>query len=98
MIKKGRKRKYIDQNSSIRKKKTNNNQDYFSAKGKKVCAMKFNSSDCRCPLKCTEKLAIGQRKKEFDKLWNSGSYEDRFAILLRSKKKKLCCKFQASIY
>ncbi|CAH2098877.1 unnamed protein product [Euphydryas editha] len=58
-----------------------NNQDYFSAKGKKVCAMEFNSSDCRCPLKCTEKLTIDQRKKEFDKFWNSGSYEARCAIL-----------------
>lgn len=30
--KKGRKRKYKDQNSTIRKKKANTNQDYFSAK------------------------------------------------------------------
>lgn len=79
--KKGRKRKYEDQNSSIRKKKANTNQDYFSAKGKKVCAKEFNSSDCNCPLKCTEKIGIEQRKKEFDKFWNSGSYEARCALL-----------------
>ncbi|KAJ0177334.1 hypothetical protein K1T71_007343 [Dendrolimus kikuchii] len=79
--KKGRKRKFVDQNSSIRKKKANNNEDYFSAKGKKVCAKEFNSSGCRCPLKCTEKISIDQRKKEFEKFWSSGSYEARCAIL-----------------
>ncbi|KAL4718994.1 hypothetical protein ACJJTC_012421 [Scirpophaga incertulas] len=73
--KKGRKRKFVEQNSRIRKKKANNNEDYFSAKGKKVCAKEFNCSDCRCPLKCTEKLSVDQRKKEFEKFWSSGSYE-----------------------
>ena len=54
--KKGTKRKYNNQNSSIRKKKANTNQDYFSAKGKKVCAKQFNvCSDSKCLLKCTEK-------------------------------------------
>lgn len=62
--KKGRKRRYEDHNSSIRKKKANTNQDYYSAKGKKVSAKEFNRSDCRCPLKCTENISIDQRKKE----------------------------------
>ncbi|KAL4713786.1 hypothetical protein ACJJTC_012303 [Scirpophaga incertulas] len=78
---KGRKRKYIDQNSSIRKKKANCNQDYFSARGKHVSAKEFNDSNCGCPLKCTEKISIEQRTNEFEKFWNSGSYEARCAIL-----------------
>lgn len=32
-------------------------------------------------MKCTDKISIDQRKREFDKFWSSGSYEARCAML-----------------
>ncbi|XP_074039971.1 uncharacterized protein [Leptinotarsa decemlineata] len=80
---KGRERKYSDQNRSITKQKTNTNVEYISAKGTTVNAKKFNGDSyrCRCPLKCTETLSVEQRKSEFERFWSSGSYEARCAIL-----------------
>ncbi|XP_041984293.1 uncharacterized protein LOC121736879 isoform X1 [Aricia agestis] len=81
--KRGRKRKFEDQNREIKKKRCNTNEDYINVKGKKVKSKTFtgNSFDCHCSKKCTEKLSANQRKAEFDKFWSAGSYEARFALL-----------------
>ncbi|XP_063824635.1 mucin-5AC-like [Ostrinia nubilalis] len=81
--KRGRKRKYPEQNRDIRKKKTNCNEDYISVKGKEVTRKIFSgdSFDCKCPKKCTDKVTAEERKKEFDRFWMCGNYGARCAIL-----------------
>lgn len=81
--KRGRKRKYPEQNRHIRKQKTNCNEDYISATGKEVTRKIFSgdSFDCKCPKKCTDKVTAEERKKEFDRFWMSGNYGARCAIL-----------------
>lgn len=81
--KRGRKRKYPEQHRDIRKKKTNCNEDHISVKGKEVTRIFFSgdSFDCKCPKKCTDKVAAEERKKEFDRFWMCGNYGARCAIL-----------------
>nr|CAH7764001.1 unnamed protein product [Callosobruchus chinensis] len=56
--KKGRKRKYPDQDRNIRKKRIHSNLDHHSAKEKFVRAKEFVAFACNCSMKCNEKLTV----------------------------------------
>ena len=61
-LKKGRKRKFPGQDRKIRKLKCNNNQEYYSAKGKLVKPKEFSTYVCKCTRKCSEKLSAEKQK------------------------------------
>ncbi|CAH0564100.1 unnamed protein product [Brassicogethes aeneus] len=93
--KKGRKRKFPEQNRMQKKKKLNTGQEYINHKGKVVEKKEFKGEnfDCKCPKKCAEKLTVEQRRAEFNKFWTAGSYETRCALLqgcVKQKNKKRC--------
>lgn len=78
----GHKRKNVDQNRDIRKRRANTNQNYVSAKGKLVNSRPFlGDYSCGCAKKCTEVLSVEERKAEFDKFWSAGCYEARCALI-----------------
>lgn len=52
--KKGRKRKFENQNRTERKKKRNSNEKYYNYKVREIRPKEFINYDCNCTLKCAE--------------------------------------------
>lgn len=72
--KKGRKRKYNQQNRAQKKINKDGNKAYFNYKGRKVEPKQFEDYRCDCPKKCSEKVCIEKRKDEFTRFWSLESY------------------------
>lgn len=65
--KKGRKRKYIDQNREIRKMLCQTNQSFINNAGKLITPKEFVDYHCKC--KCFERISVDIRKREFQRFW-----------------------------
>ncbi|CAH1100087.1 unnamed protein product [Psylliodes chrysocephalus] len=69
--KKGRRRKYPEQNKIVKKTRLNRGQESNKCNGKTVKSKEFQGDhfDCKCPNKCTAKVSAEQRKLEFHGFW-----------------------------
>lgn len=72
--KKGRKRRYKEQDRNIRKKLTNSNENYYSAKGKLVSSKPFVDFNCLCKNGCYTKVSTEDRKQFFTHYWTLADY------------------------
>ncbi|CAG9773605.1 unnamed protein product [Ceutorhynchus assimilis] len=89
--KKGRKIKHEGQDRAKRKKLTNSNKQYYSAKGKLVHPKEFVEYICPCSMECHQKVSIEERRQFFDHYWNLGDYNVQTTYLstcVREEKKK----------
>ncbi|CAG9783437.1 unnamed protein product [Diatraea saccharalis] len=78
----GRKRKYPQQNRKEKRAKLNHGKEYINYKGLTVPSKSFvNGYNCSCKKKCTEKVTEIERKTVFENYWAAGSYEARCALL-----------------
>ena len=73
--KKGRKRKFENQNRTERKKKRNSNKQYNNYKGREIRPKEFINYVCNCTLKCAKNIPVEIRKLEFERFWSLGSYD-----------------------
>ena len=92
--KRGRKRKSLNQSRKDRKKFSNSNQEYVSARNK-IVAPKIFKEDylCPCSKKCHNVVNTEIRKRFFNQFWNIGTFEGRCALLCKCVKeveKKRC--------
>ena len=98
--KKGRKRKYENQNRDTRKKMCNINKPYISAKGKEIVAKNFdNDFKCQCKKKCTDIVSNQERSKIFSQFRTMGSFSARCALIkscVKETRKKRCYTKQES--
>lgn len=80
--KKGRKIK--SNKSQWRKEKGNKylNKPYRNYKGVEIKSKEFVDYDCKCQMKCREILSANERKQEFQKFWELGSYEAQAIFLI----------------
>ncbi|GFX95960.1 DUF3824 domain-containing protein [Trichonephila clavipes] len=81
-IKKGRKVK--SNKSQWRKEKGNKylNKPYRNYKGVEIKSKEFVDYDCKCQMKCKDILSAAERKQEFQKFWELGSYEAQAIFLI----------------
>ncbi|GFY49595.1 DUF3824 domain-containing protein [Trichonephila inaurata madagascariensis] len=81
-IKKGRKVK--SNKSQWRKEKGNKylNKPYRNYKGVEIKSKEFIDYDCKCQMKCRDILSAAERKQEFQKFWELGSYEAQAIFLI----------------
>lgn len=81
-VKKGRKIK--SNKSQWRKEKDNKylNKPYRNYKGVEIKSKEFVDYDCQCTMKCREILSASERKQEFQKFWELGSYEAQAIFLI----------------
>ncbi|GFT38501.1 DUF3824 domain-containing protein [Nephila pilipes] len=81
-VKKGRKVK--SNKSQWRKEKGNKylNKPYRNYKGVEIKSKEFVDYDCKCQMKCREILSAAERKQEFQKFWELGSYEAQAIFLI----------------
>ncbi|GBN93841.1 hypothetical protein AVEN_217303-1 [Araneus ventricosus] len=81
-VKKGRKVK--SNKSQWRKEKGNKylNKPYRNYKGVEIKSKEFVDYDCKCQMKCREILTAAERKQEFQKFWELGSYEAQAIFLI----------------
>lgn len=80
--KKGRKRKFNDQSREDRKKRCQTNQDYISQSGKNIPSKDFRDYVCRC--KCSEKVPVDLREKEFQKFWSLDTYSAKCLFVAKN--------------
>lgn len=79
--KKGRKRKYIDQNRTQKKVHKDSNKTYFNYRGRKIEPKPFSDFRCGCPKKCSERICSEKRKEQFDRFWSLGSYNAQTSFI-----------------
>lgn len=81
-VKKGRKRKYLNMNRAENKKAKNRNELHFDYKGKSIEKKIFiETFKCTCSKKCHTKISTDERKTEFNKYWELGSYDAQTALI-----------------
>ncbi|KAG8175997.1 hypothetical protein JTE90_020779 [Oedothorax gibbosus] len=70
--------------SQWRREKCNKylNKPYKNYKGLEIKSKEFVDYDCGCQLKCSEVLSANDRKQEFQKFWELGSYEAQAIFLV----------------
>lgn len=70
--------------SQWRKEKDNKylNKPYRNYKGVEIKSKEFLDYDCHCTMKCKEILSTVERKQEFQKFWELGSYEAQAIFLI----------------
>ncbi|CAH1108093.1 unnamed protein product [Psylliodes chrysocephalus] len=102
----GRKRKISNQSRTDRKKYTNTNKKYISARAKEVEPKTFNSAySCKCSKKCMDIVPLETRKRLFDQLWGVGGFEGRCVLITNALKKsrrgeltqRICCREDPSL-
>jgi len=79
--KKGRKRKHIHQSRSNIKVLKNSNLGYYNQKNIKVIPKKFKDYDCKCPMKCPQKIPLNKRKEHFENFWKLSEYTAQNAYI-----------------
>lgn len=79
--KKGRKRKFENQNRSIKKKRKNSNREYYSANGRVVAPKPFVDFKCSCLSQCHLRASIEDRKAFFMHYWSLGDYNTQTAFI-----------------
>lgn len=77
----GRKRKHIDQNKEIAKKRRHSNQPYYDYKGKLIAKKSFNNFQCTCNLKCHSTTSAEMREEEFNKYWSISDYNGQHLFI-----------------
>lgn len=79
-----RSRKVKSNKSQWRKEKGNKylNKPYRNYKGVEIKSKEFVDYDCQCTMKCKEILSASERKQEFQKFWELGSYEAQAIFLI----------------
>ncbi|GIX70501.1 DUF3824 domain-containing protein [Caerostris darwini] len=77
-------RKVKSNKSQWRKEKGNKylNKPYRNYKGIEIKSKEFVDYDCKCQMKCKEILSAAERKQEFQKFWELGSYEAQAIFLI----------------
>ncbi|CAH1099732.1 unnamed protein product [Psylliodes chrysocephalus] len=80
--KKGRKRKYLNMTRAENKRAKNSNELHFDYKRKAIEKKTFDETfKCKCYKKCHIKVSTDERKREFIKYWELGSYDAQTALL-----------------
>lgn len=77
--KRGRKRKYENQNRETRKRLCIQNKDYFTQRNKFKEAKEFRHYICPC--KCSEKVGEENARKEFGKFYSVTSHDAQRALI-----------------
>lgn len=72
--KRGRKRFPGQTDRTVRKKKTDTNNEYYSARGKLVKAKEFIPSVCSCAMECYDKVSVDDRRSLFNHYWSLDDY------------------------
>lgn len=79
--KKGRKRKFSNQDRNTRKKNKNSNVGYYSAKGKLVNPKQFIDYECSCKNICHTKISTEDRRGFFTEFWNLKDYNTQTTFI-----------------
>jgi hypothetical protein len=77
--KKGRKRKYSNQNRQVRKKLKNSNKKCVSQNGKTVYPKEFRDFHCSC--RCNKKISVERRRMIFTSFYDLGDYNSQNMFL-----------------
>lgn len=79
--KRGRKRKFAEQDRNIRKRKRNSNEEYFSAQGNFINRKPFIDFHCKCKNKCYQTVSSEVRKRIFETFWDLGNYDTQTTFI-----------------
>lgn len=66
--------------------KRNSGVEYVNTLGRIIPAKNCNEYDCKCRLKCWEKITLEQRRQNFERFYSNASWETQTAILISSIK------------